>query len=136
MLERIQKALGDGLFACGIFKDLEKTFDTVGHDILLEKLNQYGMRGISNDLFRSYLNDRTQFVSINGFNYDYKIPKYGVHQGSALGPLLFLIFINDLSIAIKNSKTFHFADDTCLLNIKDSIKKINKVVNKVLKFLI
>ena len=67
---------------------------------------------------------------------NYKTVKYGVPQGSVLGPLLFLIFINDLNIAIKNSETFHFADDTCLLNIKDSIKKINKVVNKDLKFLI
>ena len=86
--------------------------------------------------FRSYLSNRTQFVSINGFNSDYKTVKYGVLQGSVLGPLLFLIFINDLNIGIKNSETFHFADDTCLLNIKDSIKKINKVVNKDLKFLI
>ena len=62
--------------------------------------------------------------------------KYGVHEGSVLGPLLFLIFINDLNISIKNSETFHFADDTCLLNIKDLIKKINKVVYKDLKFLI
>ena len=91
---------------------------------------------MQNDWFRSYLSDRTQFVSINGFNSDYKTVKYGVPQGSVLGPLLFLIFINDLNIAIKNSETFHFADDTCLLNIKDSIKKINKVVHKDLKFLI
>ena len=52
--------------------------------------------------------------------------KYGVHEGSVLGPLLFLIFINDLNISIKNSETFHFADDTCLLNIKDSVNKIKK----------
>ena len=136
LLESIQKALDDGQFACGIFIDLEKAFDTVSHDILLEKLNHYGIRGIANDWFRSYLSDRTQFISINGFNSDYKTVKYGVPQGSVLGPLLFLIFINDLNIAIKNSETFHFADDTCLLNIKDSIKKINKVVNKDLKFLI
>ena len=130
LLESIQKALDDGQFACGIFIDLEKAFDTVGHDILLEKLNHYGIRGIANNWSRSYLSDRTQFVSINGFISDYKTVKYGVPQGSVLGPLLFLIFINDLNIAIKNSETFHFADDTCLLNIKDSIKKINKVVNK------
>ena len=136
LLESIQKALDDGQFACGIFIDLEKAFDTVSHDILLEKLNHYGIRGIANDWFRSYLSDRTQFVSINGFNSDYKTVKYGLPQGSVIGPLLFLIFIIDLNISIKNSETFHFVDDTCLLNIKGSIKKINEVVNKDLKFLI
>ena len=69
LLESIQKALQ---FACGIFIDLEKVFDTVSHDILLEKPNHCGIRSIANDWFRSYLNDRTQFVSINGFNSDYK----------------------------------------------------------------
>ena len=103
--------------------------------MLLEKLDHYGIRGISNNWFRSYLSDRPQFVSINGFNSDYKTLKYGVSQDSVIGPLLFLIFINDLNIAIKNSETFDFADN-CLLNIKDSIKKINKVVNKDFKFLI
>ena len=103
------------------------------HDTLLEKLDHYGIRGISNDCFKSYLSDRSQFVSINDFNSDYKIIKYGVPQGSVLGPLLFL---NDVNIAIKHSETFHFADDTCLLNIKDSVKQINKVFKKVLKFLI
>ena len=136
LLKSIQKALADGQFACGIFIDLEKAFGTVSQDILLEKLNYYCIKGIENDWFRSYLSDRTQFVSINGFDSDYKTVKYGVPQGSVLGPLLFLIFISNLNIAIKNSKTFYFADDTCLLNIKDSFKKINKAVNKDLKFLI
>ena len=116
MLEIIQKALDDGQIACGIFIDLQKAFDTVSHDILLEKLDHYGIRGISNDWFRSYLSDRSQFVSINGFNCDYKTIKYGISQGSVLGPLLFLIFINDLSTAIKQPETFHFADDTWLLS--------------------
>ena len=104
--------------------------------MLLGKLNHYGIRGIANDWFSSYLSDRTQFVSINGFNSDYKTVKYGVPQASVLGPLLFFIFFNDLNIAIKKSETFHFADVTCLLNIKYSFKKINKVVNKDLNFLI
>ena len=125
-----------GQITCGIFIDFEKAFDTVSHDILLEKLDHYGIRGISNDWFRSYLSDRSQFVSINGFSSDYKTIKYGVTQGSALGPLLLLIFINDLNTAIQHSETFYFADDTSLLNIKDWVKQINKVVNKDLKFLV
>ena len=100
------------------------------------KLNHYGTRGISNDWLRSYLSDTTQFVSINVSSSDYKTVKYGVPQGSVLGLLLFLIFINDLNIQIKNSTSFHFADDTCLLNIKDSIKNISKEVNKNFQFLI
>ena len=63
LLESIQEALDDGQFACGIFIDLEKAFNTISHDILLEKLNHYGIRRISNDWFRSYLSDRTQMVS-------------------------------------------------------------------------
>ena len=134
MLEIIQKALDDGQIACGIFIDFEKAFDTVSHDI--QKLDHYGIRGISNDWFRSNLSDRSRFVSTNGFNSDYKTIKYSVPQGSVVGPLLFLIFINDLNTAIKHSETFHFADDTCLLNIKDSVKQINKVFNLDLKFLV
>ena len=75
-------------------------------------------------------------LSINLFNSDYKTIKYGVPQRSVLGPLLFLIFINDLNTAIKHSETFQFADDTCLLNIKKSVKQINKVASKDLKFLV
>ena len=69
-------------------------------------------------------------VSINGFNSDYETIKYGVPQSSVLGPLLFLIFINDLNTAIKHSETFHFSGDTCILNIKDSVNQINKLSTK------
>ena len=136
MLEIIQKALDDGQIACGIFIDLTKVFDAVSHDILLEKLDDYGIRGISNDWFRSCLSDRSQFVSINGFKSDYKTIKYSFPQGLVLGFLLFLIFINDLNTAIKNYEIFHFAADTYLLSIKDSVKKIKKVGKKDLKFLV
>ena len=132
MLEIIQKALDDRQIACGIFIDLEKAFGIVSHDILLENLDYYG----SNGWFRSNLSDKSQFTSINGFNSDHKTIKYFVLQGLVLGPLLFLIFINDLNTAIKHSETFDFADNTCLLNIKNSLKQINKVANKDLKFLV
>ena len=74
--------------------------------------------------------------SINEFNSDYKTVKYDVTQGSVLGPIIFLIFINHLNTTIKISETFHFAYNTSFLNIRDSIKKIHKVVNNDMKFLI
>ena len=65
--ENIRKALDDGNIGCGVFVDLQKAFDTVDHQILLAKLNHYGIRGVSNDWFKSYLSNRNQYVSINGY---------------------------------------------------------------------
>ena len=121
--ETIRQALDDKKMACGVFVDLQKAFDTVNHDILIAKLEHYGIRGTANMWFSSYLKNRSQFVSILGFDSATKPINHGVPQGSVLGPLLFLIYINDLHNAIKNSKVFHFADDTNLLNISDSPKK-------------
>ena len=71
LIENIQSALDNNKFACGIFTDPGKAFDTVDHNTLLSKLNYYGIRGIANDWFKSYLSNRSQFVSINGFNSDH-----------------------------------------------------------------
>ena len=106
LLESTQKALYDGPFVCKIFKDLKKAFDTASRDMLVEKLIHYGIRGISNDWIRSYLSDRTRFVSINGLNSDYNTEKYVVPQGSVLCALFSLIFINYLNIAKKTPKIF------------------------------
>ena len=131
--EQIREALDTGHFACGIFIDLQKAFDTVDHDILVSKLDYYGVRGIAKSWFTSYLHNRKQFVSINGFNSSLKSINFGVPQGSVLGPLLFLICINDLNISVKNSVMHHFADDTNLLLIDKSIKVLCKKVNYDLK---
>ena len=133
--EAIRIALDTGKFACGIFVDLQKAFDTVDHNILLRKLDHYGIRGLSNSWFKSYLSNRKQFVSILGFNSIENVIKHGVPQGSVLGPLLFLLYINYLHVAIKNSLVHHFADDTNLLMVDKSLKSLQKKVNFDLKML-
>ena len=123
LTEEIRNALDNNSFACGVFIDLQKAFDTVDHKILLHKLNYYGIRGKVNDWFKSYLSNRKQFVSINGFESNEETMKFGVPQGSVLGPLLFLIYINDLHIAIKYCTVHHFADDTNILIKTKSLKR-------------
>ena len=134
--ENIRKALDDGNKGCGVFVDLRKTFDTVDHQILLAKLNHYRIRGVSNDWFKSYLSNHNQYISINGYESGLAALNYGVPQGSVLGPLLFLLYINDLNQAKKFCKVDHFADDTNLLCLSNSIKKLNKLINPNLKHLL
>ena len=134
--ENIRKALDDGNIGCGVFVDLQKAFDTLDHQILLAKLNHYGIRGVSNDWFKFYLSNCNQYVSINGYESGLAAITCGVRQGSVLGPLLFLLYINDLNQAIKFCKVHHFADDTNLLCLSNSIKKLSKLVNADLKHLL
>ena len=93
----IINALDNSKFACGVFIDLQKAFDTVNNDILLSKLSHYGIRGVAFDWFKSYLNARTQYATINSERSEIQTIKYGVPQGSIIGPLLFFIYIIDLS---------------------------------------
>ena len=96
------------------FLDLSKAFDTIDHTILLNKLSHYGVRGVALDWFRSYLSNRKQFVNYKDTKSDIRNVDCGVPQGSVLGPLLFIIYTNDLPRAIKYSKCILFADDTTL----------------------
>ena len=135
LTENIRPALDEGHIGCGIFVGLEAAFDNDGHEILLAKLNHYGVCGVSNDWFRSYCSNWQQYVPINGYDSSLTKINCGAPQGSALGPLLFLLYINDLNQAIKFCKVNHFADDTNLLHLGKSIKKLNKLVNIDLKSL-
>ena len=100
LTDNIRQALDEKYIGCGIFVDLQKAFETVGHKILLVKLNHYGILGVSNDWFRSYLSDRQQYVSINGYDSGLTKPNCDVPQGSVLGTLLFAsIYSKYLQIA-------------------------------------
>ena len=127
--ESIREACDNGMFTCGVYLDFKKAFDTVNQDILLAKLDHYGIRGVTNNWFRSFLCGRTQCTSIDGNNSSLGAITHGVPQGSVLGPLLFVLFINDFHKSVKTSKVHHFADDTNLLLTGNSLKKINKLIN-------
>ena len=136
MIETIKSFLDNNFFVCGIFIDLKKAFDTVDHKILTDKLLHYGIRGNANEWIKSFLENRKQFVSINGFESELKSVKCGVPQGSTLGPLLFLIYVNDLYQSFKKNIIHHFADDTNLIYASKKIATLENDMNYELKILV
>jgi len=135
IIEKIRTNLDNKTFSAAVFIDLEKAFDTVNHDILLSKLDHYGINSNANNWIRSYLTNRSQNVSLNGVTSDNKPITCGVPQGSILGPLLFLLYINDLNLALFNCSVFHFADDTNLLFSSKNPDILHKQINAELKIL-
>ena len=113
LYEKISLALDRNEHAVGVFLDLSKAFDTVDHNILLDKLEHYGIRGVALDWVRSYLSNRLQFVQFNGHSSSPQTICCGVPQGSILGPF-FLLYINDLSNVSTVVELILFADDTNL----------------------
>ena len=106
------QALAEGNYVLGIFLDLSKAFDTVNHSILCKKLEFYGIRGIALDWIRIYLSDRSQYVEFINDTYEVKTVTCGVKQGSILGPLLFLLYVNDIYFVSSCLNSIVFADDT------------------------
>ena len=118
-----------GSYSCGIFIDLKKAFDTVNHNILLNKLRHYGFRGVISDLCSSYLSNRKQTTEINGVISEQQSIDCGVPQVSVLGPLLFLIYMNDIQYSSKRLNFFLFADDTNILYADKHLHLLESVAN-------
>ena len=129
LVNQIQINMGQSKYTCGIFIDLRKAFDTVNHSILLRKLQHYGIRGIVKDWFSSYLLNRIQTTQIGNDISEKNRLLTGVPQGSVLGPLLFLIYINDIYNSSDKLQFYLHADDTNLLYADKSLRSLESIVN-------
>ena len=136
----IQEALLKNKHVIGIFVDLSKAFDTIDHKILLKKLERYGIRGVTNSLIESYLSQRVQYTEVLGEKSDVLRTQYGVPQGSVLGPLLFLLYINDISRLSELGVYVLFADDTNIFvegaTAKDAYDKGNELLKCLYRYMI
>ena len=117
--------MGNGKMNSVIFLNIKKVFDMVNHDILLQKMKVYGISGPELEFFNSYLRNRVQYCKINGCTSDFRKTSCGIPQGSILGPLLFLIYMNDLPDSVENANITMFADDTSLFRSLKSIGELD-----------
>ena len=125
LVDTIQQQLDLKLYPFAVFLDMSKAFDTLDHEILMQKFSFYGVQNTSLNLFKSYLSERSQFVSIGGTSSPLRTINTGVPQGSILGPLLFIIYINDLHMASDKFNYILYADDTTLIGNISNFKSIN-----------
>ena len=133
IIDQVQLAIEDHDYSCGIFLDFSKAFDTVNLQILLTKRDYFGIRGVVKDWFTSYLRKRTQFVSLGAVTSDIQPVSCGVPQGSVLGPLLFLIYVNDFHNCSKLLDFHLFADDANLFLQHRYINMLESLINSELE---
>ena len=133
LTDKLKSAIDNRQLTCGLFLDFSKAFDTVNHKILLEKLQKYGIRGVPLQWFTSYLTNRQQYVRIDNTDSEMLRMTCGVPQGSTLGPLLFLLYINDMPNCSKKLSFRIFADDTNVFYSGKSVSEIEIVMNEEIK---
>ena len=135
LTSHLLESMDNNQHTVGVFLDLSKAFDTIHHDTLLNKLQYYGIRGIALEWFRSYLTNRKQYVKYKDIKSDAQDITCRVPQGSVLGPLLFIIYTNDLPNALRHSRCILFADDTTVYYSDDNIKIALEKIEQDLKSL-
>ena len=146
LIDRVMNAFENKHTPVAIYMDLSKAFDTLDHKILLQKLDYYGIKGIELNWFKSYLAERKQYVEINNTKSDYQTITTGVPQGSVLGPLLFLIYMNDIEEASSALNSILFADDSTFMSSMNAVfpnhkldhnfeENINKELSKIYDWL-
>ena len=131
-MNQITDAFSQGKYTLGIFIDLSKEFNTINYNNLLEKLKAYGIQSENLKWFKSYLSNRKQFISYNHSKTEMKTVKCGVPQGSILGPLFLLIFVNDLNNLTKVLDSVLFADNTNLFCSDSDIRAVFEIANQEL----
>jgi hypothetical protein len=132
-VNEVQRDIESENHSLAIYIDLTKAFDTVNHEILLKKMERYGIRGVPLQWFNNYLYNRQQFIQSGELSSNIKITSCGVPQGSNLGPVLFLLYVNDLPQALVNATPSLFADDTTLRNSGRNARELRQKMNEDLE---